>query len=82
MPQTILDIKQRVETFLKENGLDVDLNSVLMNLYRNEKDSVAWHSDDELTMGVRPTIASISLGSVRKFEMRPKGHVSSIFAMK
>lgn len=76
MPQTILDIKQRIELFLKENGLDVELNSVLLNLYRNEKDSVAWHSDDELTMGVSPTIASVSLGTVRKFEMRPKKHVS------
>ncbi|KAG8181832.1 hypothetical protein JTE90_003979 [Oedothorax gibbosus] len=74
MPQTVLEIKQRVENFLKANELDVELNSVLLNLYRNEKDSVAWHSDDELTMGVSPTIASVSLGSVRKFEMRPKEH--------
>ncbi|KFM66967.1 Alpha-ketoglutarate-dependent dioxygenase alkB-like protein, partial [Stegodyphus mimosarum] len=75
MPPKVNEIRQMIERFLKANGRDVQFNSVLLNLYRNEKDSVAWHSDDELTMGVDPTIASVSLGAVRKFEMRSKKHL-------
>ncbi|GFR28980.1 alpha-ketoglutarate-dependent dioxygenase alkB homolog 3 [Trichonephila clavata] len=76
MPSTICQIKDRVEDVLKEYDVDVDLNSVLLNLYRHEKDSIAWHSDDESSMGICPTIASVSLGAVRRFEMRPKFHVT------
>ncbi|XP_035221000.1 uncharacterized protein LOC118193944 [Stegodyphus dumicola] len=76
MPVKVNEIRERIESFLKANGCDVQFNSVLLNLYRNEKDSVAWHSDDELTMGIDPTIASVSLGAVRKFEMRSKKHLA------
>ena len=47
-------------------------NSLLCNLYRNEKDSVDWHSDDEPSLGRCPTIASLSFGATRMFEMRKK----------
>lgn len=45
-------------------------NSVLLNCYRDGGDSVAWHSDDERELGVDPTIASISLGAPRLFQLR------------
>ncbi|XP_074086609.1 alpha-ketoglutarate-dependent dioxygenase alkB homolog 3 isoform X2 [Macrotis lagotis] len=47
-------------------------NSLLCNLYRNNKDSVDWHSDDEPSLGRCPIIASLSLGATRIFEMRKK----------
>lgn len=47
-------------------------NSLLCNLYRNEKDSVDWHSDDEPSLGRYPVIASLSFGATRTFEMRKK----------
>uniref|UniRef100_A0A8C2RGK6 Alpha-ketoglutarate-dependent dioxygenase alkB homolog 3 n=1 Tax=Capra hircus TaxID=9925 RepID=A0A8C2RGK6_CAPHI len=47
-------------------------NSLLCNLYRNEKDSVDWHSDDEPSLGRCPIIASLSFGATRMFEMRKK----------
>ncbi|XP_023617447.1 alpha-ketoglutarate-dependent dioxygenase alkB homolog 3 isoform X9 [Myotis lucifugus] len=47
-------------------------NSLLCNLYRNEKDSVDWHSDDEPSLGRCPVIASLSFGATRTFEMRKK----------
>jgi alkylated DNA repair dioxygenase AlkB len=47
-------------------------NSVLMNLYRNQKDSMGWHSDDEKELGSDPKIASISLGSSRTFQLKHK----------
>jgi alkylated DNA repair dioxygenase AlkB len=47
-------------------------NSVLLNLYRNEFDSVGWHSDDEPELGNAPVIASLSLGETRTFKFRHK----------
>jgi alkylated DNA repair dioxygenase AlkB len=45
-------------------------NSVLLNLYRNENDSVGWHSDAEPELGSCPVIASLSLGEMRTFRLR------------
>lgn len=47
-------------------------NSLLANYYRNEKDSVGWHSDDEPELGLQPSIASLSFGDTRTFELRHK----------
>lgn len=80
---TLLTIKAQLEDFLTKQGTSlvpnnkpVAFNSVLANLYRNGQDSVAWHADDELELGARPLIASISLGAVRRFSMKPKASVS------
>jgi alkylated DNA repair dioxygenase AlkB len=45
-------------------------NSVLANLYRNGRDSMGWHSDDEPELGPEPVIASVSLGASRRFDLR------------
>lgn len=47
-------------------------NCALLNLYRDGRDSMGWHSDDEAELGSCPTIASISLGAVRRFVLRSK----------
>ena len=47
-------------------------NSVLLNYYRDHKDSVGFHSDDEPELGATPTIGSISLGATRTLTFRPK----------
>lgn len=47
-------------------------NSVLANYYRDGKDSVAWHSDDELELGAKPCIASLSFGATRRFSLKHK----------
>jgi alkylated DNA repair dioxygenase AlkB len=47
-------------------------NSVLINLYRDQQDSVGWHSDDEALLGPTPAIASLSLGETRLFRLRHK----------
>ena len=65
--EPLLKIKQAVDA---EAG--VKFNSVLLNLYRNERDSVAWHSDDEPELGKNPIIASVSLGATRRFVLRHK----------
>lgn len=63
---TLLHIKARVE----QHSDGVIFNSVLLNLYRNGNDSVAWHSDDEPELGPAPVIASVSLGEQRVFQLR------------
>ncbi len=47
-------------------------NCALLNLYRDGCDSMGWHSDDEAELGSCPTIASVSLGAVRRFVLRCK----------
>lgn len=50
----------------------IDFSSVLINLYRDGNDSVAWHADDEVELGINPVIASISLGAPRIFKVKHK----------
>ncbi|GAA4784813.1 alpha-ketoglutarate-dependent dioxygenase AlkB [Lysobacter hankyongensis] len=54
-------------------ALGVDFNSVLANRYRDGRDRMGWHSDDEPELGPRPVIASISLGATRRFALKPRG---------
>lgn len=61
----LLSLKQQIE---KSSGYK--FNSVLLNLYRDGNDSVAWHRDKESELGNRPVIASVSLGQVRNFDFR------------
>ena len=56
-----LEIEQRTST---------TFNSVLLNLYRDGKDSNGWHADDEKELGINPIIASITLGSERFFHLK------------
>jgi alkylated DNA repair dioxygenase AlkB len=64
---TLLAIKERVES-----AAGVQFNSVLLNFYRNEQDSVGWHSDDEPELGTNPVIASVSFGAERAFQFKHK----------
>ncbi len=45
-------------------------DSVLANLYRSGRDSVAWHADDEVIWGPDPLIGSVSFGATRRFVLR------------
>lgn len=45
-------------------------NSVLLNLYRDGRDGMGWHADDEPELGPNPVIASVSLGATRRFCLR------------
>ena len=65
--KNLLKIKESIEPIAKTT-----FNSVLINYYRDGKDRVAWHSDDEKELGKNPVIASVSLGAERKFKLRHK----------
>lgn len=47
-------------------------NTVLLNKYRHGNDKVGWHSDHEKEFGRISTIASLSLGASRFFDVRNK----------
>lgn len=64
--------KQLLNLLAQIRSSELDLNSCLVNLYRDGSDSVAWHSDDEPELGAEPLIYSLSLGSTRKFSIRHK----------
>lgn len=64
---TLLNIKKDVEAYTNH-----EFNSALINLYRNENDSMGAHSDNEKELSLRPVIASISLGAARPFVFRHK----------
>ncbi len=63
----LLQIKDRIEFFTK-----IHFNGVLLNYYRDGRDSVAWHSDKDTVPGMKTAIASISFGQVRDFDFRKK----------
>ncbi len=65
--EELLVIKKRCEEVA-----GIRFNSMLANHYRDGSDSVSWHSDDEPELGRNPTIASISLGAERRFDLRHK----------
>lgn len=56
-----------------QEELGVPFNSVLANLYRDGRDAMGWHSDDEPELGPQPLIASLSLGAPRRFLLRERG---------
>lgn len=47
-------------------------NSCLLNLYHDGNEGMAWHSDDEKSLGRDSTIASVSLGAEREFRFKHK----------
>jgi len=55
-----------------ESAAETQFNSVLLNLYRDENDSMGFHSDDEAELGLDPIIASVSLGSTRSLVFKSK----------
>ncbi|MCC6416676.1 MAG: alpha-ketoglutarate-dependent dioxygenase AlkB [Gemmataceae bacterium] len=45
-------------------------NSVLLNCYRDGRDSIGFHADDEPELGTNPVVPSVSLGAERRFVVR------------
>ncbi|SCY41208.1 alpha-ketoglutarate-dependent dioxygenase AlkB family protein [Flavobacterium caeni] len=48
----------------------VHFTTVLLNCYRDGRDSNGWHADNEKELGRDPVIASLSLGAARSFHLR------------
>ena len=65
MTKTLLGLIEKIKSYN-----DNEFNAVLLNLYRNGKDSNGWHADNEKELGKNPVIASISLGEERFFHLK------------
>lgn len=65
--QALTELRHTVEGLAGEK-----FNSVLLNYYRNHRDSMGFHSDDERELGPTPIIASLSLGATRTFILKHK----------
>ena len=65
MTKSLLDLIHKISDVKAH-----DFNAVLLNLYRDGKDSNGWHADNEKELGKNPVIASISLGEQRYFHLK------------
>ena len=57
---------------LVEQNTGETFNSCLLNLYHNESEGMAWHSDAEKKLKRNGAIASLSFGAERKFAFKHK----------
>jgi len=60
-----------------EGPCDRRFNAVLLNLYRDGRDAMGWHADDEPELDAHAPIASLSLGVSRSFRLRPRSAARS-----
>jgi alkylated DNA repair dioxygenase AlkB len=67
-PPVLLDICR-----LLTGRYSIDFDRVWVNLYRDGRDSVAWHGDRNRHAMSRPMVATVSLGARRKFQLRRRG---------
>ena len=63
----VADLTRRVS-----EAVGVGFNHVLLNRYRNGKDHMGYHADDERELGLNPVIAALSLGVTRRFVLHQK----------
>ena len=61
----LMSIKNEIEVICNEN-----FTTVLLNYYRDGRDSNGWHADNEKELGQNPVIASISFGTERYFHLQ------------
>lgn len=64
---TLLKLKE-----ITEKTCGNTFNSCLLNLYHDGSEGMAWHSDDEKSLGKNTVIGSFSFGAVRKFSFKHK----------
>lgn len=74
-PSALAHVRRRLT-----DALGVEFDSVLANLYRDGRDRMGWHSDDEPELGPAPVIASLSLGGARRFLFKPKAKAPRLAA--
>ncbi len=64
-PDRLVPIKDRVES-----AAGADFNSVLLNRYRDGRDSIGFHTDAEPELGKDPVVATLSFGAEREFVLK------------
>jgi len=71
-PAVLEEIRRRIEPLV-----EVKIERIGLNFYRDEHDSVAWHNDKVRVYGSTPTIALVSFGATRRMQLRTKPAVAS-----
>ena len=61
----LTEIKNRIEIQTR-----FEFNSCLLNYYRDGKDGMGWHQDNEKELGINPVIASVTFGQSRPFQLK------------
>jgi alkylated DNA repair dioxygenase AlkB len=61
----LLAVKERVEV-----AAGTTWDSLLLNFYRDGRDSIGFHADDERELGPNPIVGSVSLGATRRFILK------------
>ena len=64
---------------LVEKETNETYNSCLLNLYHNGSEGMTWHSDGEKNLKKNGAIASLSLGSERKFGFKHKETKETVY---
>lgn len=67
IPSFLIPLKNFVE-----EQTDQKFNFILLSKYRNQNDSIAFHSDNEKFLGNNPVICSISIGYKKEFVLKNK----------
>ena len=70
-PSVLEEIRARIEPYV-----NVVIERIGLNFYRDEHDSVAWHNDRIAVFGTAPTIALVSFGATRRMQLRTKPGVA------
>ena len=60
----------------------VAFDRVWVNLYRDGRDSVAWHPDRNGRVHRNPLVATVSLGARRRFQLRPRGGGRTVLTLE
>lgn len=60
---------QKIKYYI-EATTQCQFTTVLLNQYRDGKDSNGWHADNEKELGHNPIIASLSFGAERVFQLK------------
>ena len=66
-PPLLQELRERVQV-----AAGCRFNSLLLNRYRDGRDKLDWHADDEPELDPSAPIASLSLGASRSFRLKPK----------
>jgi alkylated DNA repair dioxygenase AlkB len=64
-PEPVRSLLERVN-----EATQAGFNHVLINRYRDGKDSMGYHADAEPELGPDPIVATVSLGAARRFLLR------------
>lgn len=66
------NVTHNILTFVYQALSPAQFNTCLLNFYRDGKDTIGWHADNEKVLGDAPLIATVSLGSTRTFRIKSR----------